>query len=77
MYPVRMAYIDYIPLNEIPEQDRVSDDDNILRIHGVHSAVTPRHVDLYMQLMHRDGPLLKSQREMVAVVVSNINACHY
>lgn len=72
-----MAYINYLPPEEIPAEDRVDDDDNIIRIHGIHSAVTPRHMELYVQLMHRPGPLARSRREMVAVVVSNINACHY
>jgi len=67
-----MAFIDYIP-----QTDRVDDDDNILRIHGVHSAMMPRHMVLYKQLMFSAGPLTRAQREMIAVVVSNENACHY
>jgi hypothetical protein len=30
-----MAFIDYVPEDEVPEADRVPDHDNILRIHGV------------------------------------------
>ena len=72
-----MAFIDYIPRDDIPQADRIDDDDNILRIHGVHSAMMPRHMVLYKQLMFSAGPLTRAQREMIAVVVSNENACHY
>ena len=72
-----MAHIEYLPDNEIPAADRVSDRDNILRIHGVHSAVMRRHFDLYRELMHGPGPLTRVQREMIAVAVSVRNVCHY
>ena len=35
------------------------------------------HYDLYVALMHRPSPLSRKQREMVAVVVSATNGCHY
>ena len=38
-----MAYIDYITEEMIPPEDRVLDQDNILRIHGVHSRTTLQH----------------------------------
>lgn len=72
-----MAFIDYPDPAEIPEEDRVSDDDNIIRIHGVHSRVTRLHYDLYRELMYGPGPLSRIQREMIAVVVSGLNACRY
>ena len=72
-----MAFIRYVPPDEIPSEDRVPDDDNILRIHGVHSAVMRQHYDLYAQLMREAGPLTRIQREMIAVVVSAANHCHY
>ena len=72
-----MAYIEYVPEEKIPETDRIRDRDNILRIHGVHSRVMRQHYDLYVQLMHRPGPLSRAQREMIGVVVSATNACHY
>ena len=72
-----MAFIDYVPEEEIPEEDRVPDHDNILRIHGVNSRVRKLHFDLYRQLMYAKGPLSRIQREMVAVVVSAENSCHY
>ena len=69
-----MAFIDY---GDMPESERVPDDDNILRIHGVHPRVTRLHYDLYRELMYGAGPLGRVQREMIAVVVSTRNDCHY
>lgn len=72
-----MAFIDYLPEESVPEGDRVPDGDNILRIHGVHSRTMRQHYDLYRQLMYSRGPLSRVQREMIAVVVSATNGCHY
>ena len=65
-----MAYIDYLPEDEIPAEDRVPDDDNIIRIHGVHSRTMRHHYELYREQMHGPGPLTRAQRERVAVAVS-------
>ncbi len=72
-----MAFIDYVPEERIDPEDRVADRDNILRVHGVHARVMRQHYDLYRELMYGPGPLTRIQREMVAVVVSAANACHY
>ena len=72
-----MPFIDYVSSDDIPEVDRVGDDDNILRIHGVHSKVMRLHYELYIELMHKPSPLSRLERELVAVVVSKINGCHY
>ena len=72
-----MAFIAYQPLDAIEERFRVDDDDNILGIHAIHPEVLRQHYDLYVQLMHRPGPLTRAQRELIAVVVSNHNQCHY
>lgn len=72
-----MAFIRYVPEEEIPGGDRVPDRDNIIRIHGVHSRVMRLHYDLYVELMRGRGPLSRMQREMIAVVVSAANDCHY
>ncbi|MYA32620.1 MAG: hypothetical protein F4164_09305 [Gemmatimonadales bacterium] len=72
-----MAFIEYPDPEGIPEGDRVADDDNIIRIHGVHSRVIRLHYDLYRELMYGPGPLTRIQREMIAVVVSGLNACRY
>jgi alkylhydroperoxidase family enzyme len=72
-----MAYIDYVPEDEIPVGDRVPDTDNIVRIHGVHPGVMRLHYGLFTELMWEPSPLSRVQREMVAVVVSATNGCHY
>lgn len=72
-----MAHIPYVPNEHIAERDRVPDQDHILRVHGVHPRVMRRHYELYRELLHAPGPLSPVQREMLAVVVSAINGCHY
>ena len=72
-----MAFIPYLSPAQIPAADRVPDRDNIIQIHGVHSRVLRKHYELYRELMYSRGPLSRSQREMIAVVVSAANDCHY
>ncbi len=72
-----MAYIRYVDPADIPPQDRVRDNDNIIRVHGVHSGTIPLHYRLYRELMYGRGPLSRIQREMIAVTVSGLNGCHY
>lgn len=72
-----MALIAFVPEEHVPAEDRVPDQDNILRIHGVHSRVMRHHYELYVELMRGPGPLTRIQREMLAVVISAANQCHY
>jgi hypothetical protein len=72
-----MAFIPYLPPEQIPEVDRVPDQDNIIQIHGVHSRTMRQHFELYRELMYSRGPLSRIQREMIGVVVSAVNNCHY
>lgn len=72
-----MAFIPFVPDEQLPAEDRVPDQDNILRIHGVHSRVMRQHYDLYMEIMRGPSPLSRIQREMLAVAVSAANDCHY
>lgn len=72
-----MAFIQYIPFDKIPAEDRLSDTDNILRIHSIHSKIGPLHFNLFKELMYSKGPLSRAQREMIAVTVSATNGCHY
>ncbi len=81
-----MAYIDYIEEDQASDAlrqryDRYRDPaghvDNILRIHGPNPPSLDAHVKLYATLMRGKSPLSKTQREMIAVVVSSINECHY
>ncbi|UCH09169.1 MAG: carboxymuconolactone decarboxylase family protein, partial [Fidelibacterota bacterium] len=72
-----MAYIEYVPFDQIPESDRVDDEDNIIRISGVQSRVMKAHYDLYREIIIQLGSLSRVQKEMIAVVVSSLNGCHY
>jgi len=50
---------------------------NILRIQSLNPPVLKASMDLYMETMLRESPLSRAQREMLAVVVSSANRCHY
>ena len=51
--------------------------DNILTIHSLNPASLRAHFDLYKVSMYGPSELSRSQREMIAVVVSSVNRCHY
>ncbi len=50
---------------------------NILKVHSIHPDVMEAHLNLYEQIMFGESGLSRSQREMIAVVVSSTNACEY
>lgn len=81
-----MAWIDVIPprrsdgsLHE--EYERISDADGdvdaVLQIHSLNPLSLRHHYDLYVTAMRRSSPLSRARREMIGVVVSAINECHY
>ena len=51
--------------------------DHIIKIHSLNPASLQGHVDFYKTLMRGRSPLSRIQREMLAVVVSAANRCHY
>ncbi len=51
--------------------------DNILKIHSLNVKSMRTHYDLYAHLMRGRSDLSRTQREMIAVVVSATNQCHY
>ncbi len=51
--------------------------DNILKIHSLNMKSLKGHYDLYAHLMHGRSDLTRTQREMIAVVVSTLNHCRY
>lgn len=57
-----------------PNNPRVA---NILKVHSLHPDVLEAHLGLYRSIMFGKSGLSRAQREMIAIVVSNINACHY
>lgn len=50
---------------------------NILTVHSLNPAALRTHYDLYKACMYGPSELTRAQREMVAVVVSTVNQCHY
>ena len=52
--------------------------DNIMKIHSINIPSLQAHYELYKTVMHRrTSELTRIQREMIAVVVSAVNKCHY
>jgi len=51
--------------------------DNILKIHSLNPETLKHHYDFYKHLMTGKSGLSRMQREMIAVVVSVANDCHY
>jgi alkylhydroperoxidase family enzyme len=50
---------------------------NILKIQSQSPAALERSLQLYQAVSLGDSPLTRAQREMLAVVVSKANNCHY
>ena len=62
--------------------DRVRDPasgelDHILQVHSLHPAGLKAHFGLYQAAMRGTPGLRGAEREMIAVVVSQLNECHY
>lgn len=51
--------------------------DNVLKIHSLHPQSMRDHVQLYRTLMHGRGGISRPEREMIGLVVSALNGCHY
>ena len=51
--------------------------DNIMKIHSLNINTMKGHFELYHSAMIGTKNLSYIQREMIAVVVSNVNQCHY
>jgi alkylhydroperoxidase family enzyme len=51
--------------------------DNILTVHSLDAGSLRAHLNLYTQAMRGTSSLPKVDREMIALVVSKINGCHY
>ena len=81
-----MAWIDVIDENnaEVSQKDQYEKltepwggVDNILKIHSLNPESLTAHVQLYKTIMFGKSPIRRTDREMIAVVVSAINQCHY
>jgi alkylhydroperoxidase family enzyme len=50
---------------------------NILKVQSLSPATLETHYAFYRALMFGAGPLSRAQRELLAVVTSATNHCHY
>ncbi|MFW5787737.1 MAG: carboxymuconolactone decarboxylase family protein [Halanaerobiales bacterium] len=57
-----------------PENNKVA---NILKVHSLNPEVLEAHLKLYKTIMFGKSKISRRQREMIAVVVSGVNSCHY
>jgi len=83
-----MAWIDTVPDDEWirgpledlyakvvdPTHGRV---DHIMSIHSLNPKALGAHLGVYGSAMSSTATLRKVEREMVAMVVSQVNGCHY
>lgn len=51
--------------------------DHIIQIHALHPAGLAAHLALYEAVMRGTPTLRKVERELIALVVSQLNQCHY
>ena len=51
--------------------------DNIMQIHSLNPRAMAAHDALYRSAMRGTATLRKVERELIALVVSKLNECHY
>ena len=51
--------------------------DHIMKVQSLDPPALRGHFEMYKALMRGRSPLSRAQREMIAVVVSQANDCHY
>ena len=51
--------------------------DNIMKIHSLNINTLKGHFEMYLSAMKGTKDLSYKRREMIAVVVSKVNQCHY
>lgn len=83
----RIAWIDSVTedaaeglLRELYDAERdktIGAVDNILKVHALHPETMHAHIDLYRTVMYGRSGVTRIEREMIGVVVSKINSCHY
>ncbi len=52
-------------------------EDNVIMVHSLNPKSLKLHYQLYGHLMRGKSDLSRIQREMIAVVISATNRCHY
>ena len=51
--------------------------DHVLKVHSLHPATLADHAAVYHTIMHVPGEVGLAEREMIGVVVSQLNGCGY
>jgi alkylhydroperoxidase family enzyme len=84
---MKVAWIDTVSAEDADEEltelydsarDPVSGQlDHILEVHSHHPAGMRAHLALYTAVMRGTRGLRRVDREMIAMVVSRLNECHY
>ena len=81
-----MAYLRLIEVDEATGELRVEYDAaieragkvfNIVKAMSLRPQVLSRSIELYREVMFGPSPLSRQERELLAVVVSSANDCHY
>lgn len=57
--------------------NREADVAEVIKLHSLNPRVMEAHVSLYKNIMYGSSDLSRADREMVAVIVSKVNGCHY
>mgnify|MGYP003926832717 CR=1 FL=1 len=65
------------PLRAAAADQETGKVDHILGVHSLHPEGLAAHLAVYRAAMKSTPGLRKVDREMIAVVVSRINECHY
>ena len=50
---------------------------NIMKVHSLKPGAMQAHLDLYQSIMFNESSLRRELKEMIAVVVSQLNGCQY
>ncbi len=50
---------------------------NVLKVHSIKPDILEAHFNLYRKIMFGKSNISRKQREMIAVLVSSVNECHY
>jgi uncharacterized peroxidase-related enzyme len=81
-----MAYLRLIEVDEATGELRVEYDAaleragkvfNVVKAMSLRPEVLKRSIELYREIMFGPSPLSRQERELLAVVVSSANDCHY
>ncbi len=50
---------------------------NVMKLHSLDPKAMRLHLQIYLHLIYGKSPVTRTQREMIAVLVSQLNGCNY